>query len=109
MCANTVEASMLGIGGLVNAVNIDTVEQLVEQSQYIFTTEYLLDNFPILSVILAQKILTIFDEVFGDINEAELVEMLEDVGTDWLMVSVPVWCNCFDEDNLIDSNDEETL
>lgn len=106
VCANTVEASMLGIGGLVNAVNIDTVEQLVEQSQYIFTTEYLLDNFPILSVGLAQKILKIFDEVFGDINEAELGQMLEDVGTDPLMVSVPVWCSCFDEDNSID---EETL
>ena len=107
VCSNTGMASVLGIGGLVNAVDIDIVEQLVEQSNHVFSAKYLLENFPILSVKLAQTILTIFNEVFGDISEAELSqELIKDFEIDPLMVSVPNWCNLFDHD---DSSDDELL
>ena len=107
VCSNTGIASVLGIGGLVNAVDIDIVEQLVEQSNHVFSAKYLLENFPILSVKLTQTILTIFNEVFGDISEAELSqELIKDFEIDPLMVSVPNWCNLFDHD---DSSDDELL
>ena len=46
---------------------------LVNSSEYILTTSYLMDNFAIFNSDTAQQILTVFMDVFEDIEEVEFV------------------------------------
>ena len=102
VCLNAGTTSMLGIGVLVNVVDADLMEELVTQSLYIFCTTYLLDNRPILSVQLAKRILSIFNEIFGDIEEHESMQFVENTKSDTLMASLQDWCTGFDEDDECD-------
>ena len=66
-----------------------------------------MDKFPILSVALATEVLSIVNEVFGDVQEvAETSKMVvEDWDYDPLMVNVSDWCTHHDGD---DDDDEKS-
>ena len=108
VCSN-VTTSVFGIGNLVNAIDKETVEQIVLNCHCIFNTEYLMDNFPVLSFSLAQKILSIINEVFGDLQEVAETSniVLEDWDCDPLMVNVSGWCRQHDEDESSDTDATE--
>ena len=72
-----------GILNLVNAIDNETVEQIVLKCHCIFDTGYLTDNFPVWALkqtnsdrqpSLAQKILSIINEVCGDLQEVHVAE-----------------------------------
>ena len=71
--------------------------------------KYLMDKFPILSVALAKEVLSIVNEVFGDVQEvAETSTMVvEDWDYDPLMVNVSDWCIHHDGDDDDDDDDDD--
>lgn len=91
-------ASFLGMDVLVDSLDHETVDSIVDNCQYIFSIDYLLDNFPILSHALAHEILIVVNEVFEDIEEAVQCSkiQLEEFDSDALMLNVPDWCTEFD-------------
>ena len=87
--------SVLGSGTLT-ALNDCLLQDLVNNFDSIFTVQYLMENFPIFDKCLAQEIITVFSDVFGDISEYEFCDSMlgsldlgceEDFYTD-----VPDWC-----------------
>ena len=103
--------SVFGIGELVSSIDKETVEQIVANCNYIFDIKYLMDKFPILSVALAKEVLSIVNEVFGDVQEvAETSKMMvEDWDYDPLMVNVSDWCTHPDGDDDDDDDSDAAL
>lgn len=103
--------SVFGIGELVSSIDKETVEQIVANCNYIFDIKYLMDKFPILSVALATEVLSIVNEVFGDVQEvAETSKMVvEDWDYDPLMVNVSDWCTHHDGDDDDDDDSDAAL
>ena len=94
-------ASFLGMNVLVDSLDHETVDSIVDNCQYIFSIDYLLDNFPILSHALAHEILIVVNEVFEDIEEAVQCSkiQLEEFDSDDLILNVPDWCTEFNISN----------
>ena len=64
--------------------------------EYIFTTSYPMDNFAIFNSDTAQQILTVFMDVFGDIEEVEFVTA---VGMSKFEEDNPLYLNhCYSDD-----------
>ena len=61
--------SIFGSNNLLAQIDDNLIKELVNSSEYIFTTSYLMDNFAIFNSDTAQQILT----VFMDIEEVEFV------------------------------------
>lgn len=103
--------SVFGIGELVSSIDKETVEQIVANCNYIFDIKYLMGKFPILSVTLATEVLSIVNEVFGDVQEvAEASKMVvEDWDYDPLMVNVSDWCTHHDGDDDDDDDSDAAL
>ena len=106
-------SSIFGMGALVNSLDSETVETIVDKCQYIFSIDYVLDNFPILSHALAHEIVVIINEVFGDIEEAVQSSQIQlsEFDCDALMVDVAEWCTEFagdtDDSEGSSTSDEE--
>ena len=69
--------SIFGSNNLLAQIDDNLIKELVNSSEYIFTTSYLMDNFAIFNSDTAQQILTVFMDVFGDIEEVEFVTAME--------------------------------
>ena len=102
-------ASFLGMNVLVDSLDHETVDSIVDNCQYIFSIDYLLDNFPILSHALEHEILIVVNEVFEDIEEAVQCSkiQLEEFDSDDLMLNVPDWCTEFNISNSEHSESSE--
>ena len=69
--------SIFGSNNLLAQIDDNLVKELVNSCEYIFTTSYLMENFAIFNSDTAQQILTVFADVFGDIEEVEFVKAME--------------------------------
>ena len=58
---------------MLDTIHDELINELVEKSESIFTVDYLMDDFAIFNVSTAKEIIQVFNEVFGDINEVELI------------------------------------
>ena len=69
--------SIFGSNNLMAEIDDNLIKELVNSCKYIFTTSYLMENFPIFNSGTAQQILTVFKDVFGDIEEVEFCTAME--------------------------------
>ena len=69
--------SIFGSNNLLAQIDDNLIKELVNSCEYIFTTSYLMENFAIFNSDTAQQILTVFADVFGDIEEVEFVTAME--------------------------------
>lgn len=101
LTCNENDHSIFGMASCVDSLDAETVEMIAKDCQYIFSTEYILDNFPVLSYELAQKVLLAIKDVFEDLDEAVLsVQLQQDKNDcDKLLVDVPEWCTKLDGEN----------
>ena len=69
--------SIFGSNNLLAQIDDNLMKELVNSCEYIFTSAYLMENFAIFNSDTAQQILTVFADVFGDIEEVEFVTAME--------------------------------
>ena len=69
--------SIFGSNNLLAQIDDNFIKELVNSCEYIFTTAYLMENFAIFNSDTAQQTLTVFADVFGDIEEVEFVTAME--------------------------------
>lgn len=92
-----IENSIFGMSSVLNYLDDDTVEMIVKECQYIFSIDYIMDNFPVLSYELAYKVLLYINDIFGDIEEAALLSQEQhNADFDKLFVNVPEWGTKYD-------------
>ena len=65
--------SIFGSGLLLDTIHDELINELVEKSESIFTVNYLMDNFAIFNIRIAKEIIHVFNEIFDDIDQAELI------------------------------------
>ncbi len=75
------QTSIFG-SALLDTIHDELINELVEKSESIFTVDYLMDDFAIFNVSTAKEIIQVFNEVFGDINEVELILQSADGNSD---------------------------
>ena len=95
---NENDHSIFGMALFVDSLDAETVNMIVEDCQHIFRTDYILDNLPVLSHELAQKVLLAINDVFEDLNEAVFSPQIQQNKNDFdkLLVDVPEWCTELD-------------
>lgn len=91
---NPQKSSVFGTSNLLNLTE-SLIDDICKSACYIFTVDYLMDNFASFDSWLAHEILTVFDEVFEDILESEL-EKAKNLELYWQNDSeaenIPEWC-----------------
>ncbi|XP_028404069.1 putative ATP-dependent DNA helicase Q1 [Dendronephthya gigantea] len=65
--------SILGSSVLGNKIDDTVIEDIGEDLKHVFTTDYIMDNFPVFNEQLAIQILSVIQDIFMDINEVDLV------------------------------------
>ena len=65
---NENDHSIFGMASFVDSLDAETVRMIVKDCQHIFSAQYILDNFPVLSYELAQKVLLAINDVFEDLG-----------------------------------------
>ena len=97
----TQSTSIFGFGGLAELLDDETVEAVVSNCQFNFSSDYILEMFPVFSHKLASEILVATNDVFGDLEELARVseEFVECAKSDPLMVEVDDWCTGCDSDS----------
>jgi len=98
---NPKKRSIFGTSSFVNLTET-LIEDIVESACYVFTVDFIINNFAIFDSWLAHEILTVFNEIFDDISETEFLKAanLEDYWeNDDLDESIPEWCFSLDSDS----------
>ena len=62
-------SSVFGCAELSTELDQEVIDAIAINCQYIFSIDYVMDNFPIFNRQVAKEILTIVDEIFNDIDE----------------------------------------
>lgn len=70
--------SVFGCAGLSSELDDEVIEAISGKCQYIFSTDYIMEHFPVFSKEVANEILTIMNEIFNDIDEAEFLNTMEE-------------------------------
>ena len=60
-------------GLLLDTIHDEPMNELVEKSESIFTVNFLMDNFAIFNICIAKEIILVFNEIFYDIDQVELM------------------------------------
>lgn len=71
-------SSVFGSAGLSSELDQEVIEAISSKCQYIFSINYIMDNFPVFTKEVAEEILTIVDEIFNDIDEGEFLNAMDD-------------------------------
>ena len=66
-------SSVFGSADLVSELGEEVIEAIVSKCEYIFSVSFIMDNFPVFSKQVANEIITVFNETFNDIEEAEFL------------------------------------
>ncbi len=105
--------SIFGMASVLNYLDDEIVEMIVKDRQYIFNTDYIMDNFPVLSYELAYKVLQCISDIFGDIDEAACsLQAQDNTKFDKRLVNVPEWCTECDvehDDSMSSGSDDEQI
>lgn len=59
-------SSIFGSGTLSGKLHADTVKAIVSKCEYIFSVDFVMDNFPVFSRKLAVEILAVINDIFND-------------------------------------------
>ncbi|KAJ7336000.1 hypothetical protein OS493_013370 [Desmophyllum pertusum] len=70
--------AMFKSAGLSSELDQEVIEAISSKCQYIFSINYITDNFPVFTKEVAEEILTIVDEIFNDIDEGEFLNAMDD-------------------------------
>ena len=70
--------SFFGSAGLSSELDDEVIEAISGKCQYIFSTDNIMEHFPVVSKEVANEILTIVNEIFNDIDEAEFLNTMEE-------------------------------
>lgn len=93
-------ASVFGSADFVSELGEEVIEAIVGKCEYIFPVSFILDNFPVFSKEVAKEILTVFNEIFNDIEEAEFLANLdENIISDMLFLDVEEQASALDDED----------
>lgn len=93
-------SSVFGSADLVSELGEEVIEAIVSKCEYIFSVAFIMDNFPVFSKQVANKIITVFNETFNDIEEAEfLTNWDENIISDMLFLDVEEQASGFDDED----------
>ena len=101
--------SVLGSGALTS-LNDSLLQDIISNFESIFTVKFLMENFAIFDKSLAQEVITVFSDVFGDIKELEYCNSMlesEDFGDGGRYDNLPDWSTEPCTDSQHDQTDEE--
>ena len=71
-------SSIFGSVGLSCGVDDEVIEAIAKKCQYIFSTDYIMANFPVFSKELAVEILKVVYGIFNDIAEVEFINNMDE-------------------------------
>ena len=82
-------SSIFGSVGLSCGIDDEVIEAIAKKCQYIFSTDYIMANFPVFSKELAVEILKVVNEIFNDIAEVEFINSMdENIVNDFFFLDV---------------------
>ena len=70
--------SVFGSFDLATELNQEVIDAITSKCQYIFSIDYIMENFPVFNKQVAMEILTIINEIFDDIEEWESLNTMVD-------------------------------
>lgn len=93
-------SSVFGSADLVSELGEEVIEAIVGKCKYIFSVSFIMDNFPVFSKEVANKVIIVFNEIFNDIEEAEFLTNLDkNIISDMLFLDVKEQASDFDDED----------
>lgn len=87
--------SVLGSSSLCNTIDDAVIKDISDDLKHVFSTDYIMNNFPVFNEQLAYQILSVIKDIFMDINDMGLSSLqpteLEDI--DFYFSNVPTQCS----------------
>lgn len=101
-------SSVFGSFDLATELNQEIIEAITSKCQYIFSIDYIMENFPVFNKQVALEILTIINEIFDDIEEWEFFNTMVDASClldDKLFLDVVEQVSGSDTETELDNDD----